>query len=101
MWKNVRLIVELNQLIVESTPVVIFTNPNFAHESNRFDLDEMNDDECKAIRVKHPLFVTEIKFNLRFEGFRPNGFRCTCVCMVQWSFQPDQSKQLSFSYSKK
>ena len=51
--------------------------------------------------MKHPLFVTEIKFNLRFEGFRPNGFRCTCVCMAQWSFQPDQSKQLSLSYSKK
>ena len=51
--------------------------------------------------MKHPLFVTEIKFNLRFEGFRPNGFRCTCVYMAQWSFQPDQSKQLSLSYSKK
>ena len=23
-------------------------NPDFAYESNRFDLDEMNDDECKA-----------------------------------------------------
>ena len=51
--------------------------------------------------MKHPLFVTELKFNLRFEGFRPNGFRCTCVCMAQWSFQADQSKQLRLSYSKK
>ena len=51
--------------------------------------------------MKLPLFVTGIKFNLRFEGFRPNRFRCTCVCMAHWSFQPDQSKQLSLSYSKK
>ena len=82
--------------------VVIFMNPNFAYESDRFDLDEMNDDECKAkfgIRKCHTcetsLFITEIKFNLRFKGFRPNGFRCTCVCVAQWSFHPDRSKQLS------
>ena len=28
--------------------VGFFTNPDFAYENNRFDLDEMNDDECKA-----------------------------------------------------
>ena len=28
--------------------VVIFTNPDFAYESNRFDLDGINDDESKA-----------------------------------------------------
>ena len=44
--------------------------------------------------MKHPLFVAEIKFNLRFEGFRPNGFGCTSLRLAQWSFQPDHSKQL-------
>ena len=55
--------------------LIFITNPDFAYESNRFDLNEMNDDECKAefeVRKCHTFGTS---------GFRPNGFGCTCVCM--------------------
>ena len=79
-------------------------NPDFACLTNRFDLDEMNDDECKVefgVRKCHTeksFLCCRIKFNLRFDGFRPNWIGCTSLRLAQWSFQPDQSKQLSLSY---
>ena len=51
-----------------------------------------------AVGVKPPFSVTEIKFHLRFDGFRHHGSGCVWFC---GHFRPDKTEQLNLSLSKK